>query len=90
MRLNRTRANGSRTETWRGVKLASNDPEGAVGEYQAALQLAPIEAQLVADATGVFEKQGRIDAAIEGYEALYKQGNPQAQQFAATILRCCW
>ncbi|HEV7447450.1 MAG TPA: tetratricopeptide repeat protein [Steroidobacteraceae bacterium] len=67
------------------VKLAANDPEGAVNEYEAALKLAPAEPQLVADAARVYEKQGRIDAAIAGYEALY-EGNPQVQQFAANNL----
>lgn len=67
------------------VKLASNDVEGAAGQYRVALKVAPTEAQLVADAAGFYEKQGRIDEAIAGYEALYK-GNPRAQQFAANNL----
>jgi tetratricopeptide (TPR) repeat protein len=67
------------------VKFAANDPDGALSEYQVALKLAPGEPQLVADAARVYEKQGRIDDAIAGYEALYK-GNPQVQQFAANNL----
>ena len=67
------------------VKVAANDPDGAVSEYQTALKLAPAEPQLVADAARLYEKQGRIDAAIAGYEALY-QANPQVRQFAANNL----
>jgi tetratricopeptide (TPR) repeat protein len=67
------------------VKLAANDPDGAISEYQAALKLAPAEPQLVADVAQVYEKQGRIDAAIAGYETLYRQ-NPRVQQFAANNL----
>jgi tetratricopeptide (TPR) repeat protein len=67
------------------VKVAANDPDGAVSEYQAALKLAPAEPQLVADAARLYEQQGRIDAAIAGYEVLY-QGNPQMRQFAANNL----
>lgn len=75
-------------QTYRNLaraKLASNDPEGAIGEYQAALKLAPAEPQLVAEVSQVYEKQGRIDDAIAGYESLYK-GNPQVAQFAANNL----
>jgi tetratricopeptide (TPR) repeat protein len=67
------------------VRLATNDPEGAANEYQAALKLAPADPQLVSDAAKVYEKQGRIDAAIAGYEALYR-GNPQGKDFAANNL----
>ena len=67
------------------VKLATNDVNGALDEYQAALALAPGEPQLVADAARVYEKQGKVDEAIGRYEALYK-GNPRAQQFAANNL----
>jgi tetratricopeptide (TPR) repeat protein len=67
------------------VKLATNDINGALDEYQAALGLAPAEPQLVADAARVYEKQGKVDEAIARYEALYR-GNPGAQQFAANNL----
>jgi tetratricopeptide (TPR) repeat protein len=67
------------------VKLATNDVNAALDEYQAALALAPSEPQLVADAARVYEKQGKVDEAIGRYEALYK-GNPRAQQFAANNL----
>jgi tetratricopeptide (TPR) repeat protein len=67
------------------VKVAANDPDGAVSEYQTALKLAPAEPQLVADAARLYEQQGRIDSAIAGYEALY-QKNPQVRQFAANNL----
>jgi tetratricopeptide (TPR) repeat protein len=67
------------------VKIAANDTDGAISEYQAALKLAPAEPQLVADAARLYEKAGRIDAAIAGYDALYK-GNPQVRQFAANNL----
>jgi tetratricopeptide (TPR) repeat protein len=67
------------------ARLGMNDPQAALGEYRAALKLAPAEAGLVADAASLYEKQGHIDEAIAGYEALYR-GNPQAQQFAANNL----
>jgi tetratricopeptide (TPR) repeat protein len=67
------------------VKLAVNDPAGAASEYQAALQLGPVEPQLVLEAARFYEKQGRIDDAIQAYDRLYK-GNPPTQQFAANNL----
>jgi tetratricopeptide (TPR) repeat protein len=67
------------------VKLATNDVSGAVSEYQTALGLAPAEAQLVADAARLFEKQGKVDEAIACYEALYS-GNSHTRQFAANNL----
>lgn len=67
------------------VKLATNDVNGAVSEYQTALGLAPAEPQLVADAARLFEKQGKVDEAIARYEALYS-GNPRTRQFAANNL----
>ena len=67
------------------VKLAAKDPEGAVAEYRAALKLAPSDPQLVSEAARLYEKQGRIDDAIAGYDALYK-ANQKAQQFAANNL----
>jgi tetratricopeptide (TPR) repeat protein len=67
------------------VRLAQNDPNGALGEYHASLQLAPTEPQLVADAARLYEKQGRIDDAMACYDRLYK-GNPKVRQFAANNL----
>jgi len=67
------------------VKLAQHDEAGAANEFHAALELAPTDATLVADAARVYEKQGNIDAAIAAYESLYRQ-NPQAKQFAANNL----
>jgi tetratricopeptide (TPR) repeat protein len=67
------------------VRLATNDSAGAAQEYQAALKIAPTESQLVADAASFFEQHGRVDDAIEGYEALYKR-NPRTQRFAANNL----
>jgi tetratricopeptide (TPR) repeat protein len=67
------------------VKVAINDINGAAGEFQAALKLAPAEPQLVVEAAAFYEKQGRVDDAIVGYEGLYKE-NPRTQQFAANNL----
>jgi tetratricopeptide (TPR) repeat protein len=67
------------------VKLAVQDLDGAASEYQAALQVAPGEPQLVADAATFYETHGRVDEAIAAYEELYRQ-NPQAQMFAANNL----
>jgi len=67
------------------VRLASNDPQSAATEYQAALKIAPAEAALVAEVASFYEKQGRIDEAIAGYEALQKS-NPRALQFASNNL----
>jgi tetratricopeptide (TPR) repeat protein len=67
------------------ARLELHDLEGALREYRAALELAPSDPQLVADAAGFYEKQGRIDDAIAGYEGLYK-ANPKLQQFAANNL----
>jgi tetratricopeptide (TPR) repeat protein len=67
------------------VKVALDDPESAVVEYQAALRIAPAEPQLVQEATSLYEKQKRIDAAIAAYEALYRL-NPPMQQLAANNL----
>jgi tetratricopeptide (TPR) repeat protein len=67
------------------AKTALNDTQGAILEYEAAAKIAPAEPQLVLEATVFFEKQGRIDAAIAGYEALYKS-NPLVQVLAANNL----
>jgi tetratricopeptide (TPR) repeat protein len=64
---------------------AANDPAQAIAEYEKAVQLAPAEPRPVVELTELYEKQGRIDAAIAGYEALYTQ-NPSTQQFAANNL----
>jgi len=67
------------------VKLAQHDDAGAAGALEAALALAPTDPTLVGDAARVYEKQGKVDAAIAAYEALYEK-NPQAKQFAANNL----
>ncbi len=67
------------------IELGAGDAPGAAREYTAALKLAPAEPQLVMDAARLYEQQGSIDAAIAGYEALYKE-NPKAQQWAANNL----
>ena len=68
------------------TKLAADDSQGALSEYQAALKLMSADPQLVAEAAQVYEKQGRIDDAIASYEALYKGADPKVQQFAANNL----
>lgn len=86
-----SRASSQDPRQWRAhqnlarLKLAMDDPDGAISEYRAALEIAPAEPQLVVDATRVYEKQGRIDAAIAGYETLYEQ-NPDTRQLAANNL----
>lgn len=68
------------------TKLAADDSQGALSEYQAALKLVPADPQLVAEAAQVYEKQGRIDDAIVSYEGLYKGADPKVQRFAANNL----
>jgi tetratricopeptide (TPR) repeat protein len=67
------------------LRVAAGDPEGAAGEYEAALKAAPLVAPLVVDAAQLFEKQGHVDQAIAAYEMLYK-GNLEARQLAANNL----
>ena len=67
------------------VRLAANDASGAIQEYQVALKLAPMQPSLVIDAAALYEKLGRIDAAMACYEALLK-GDPDSQQLAANNL----
>jgi len=67
------------------VKLAQHDEAGAANVFQSALELAPTDPTLVGDAARVYEKQGKVDAAIAAYEALYEK-NPKAKQFAANNL----
>lgn len=67
------------------LRLMMKDAPGAADEYAAALKLAPAEPLLVPEAAHFYEEQGKIDAAVAGYETLYKD-NPRAQQLAANNL----
>jgi tetratricopeptide (TPR) repeat protein len=67
------------------ARLAANDPEAAIAEYEKALQLAPGEPRLVVELTALYEKQGRVDDAIARYDALYRS-NPGVKQLAANNL----
>jgi predicted Zn-dependent protease len=67
------------------VRLAANDPAGALEKYQAAAQAAPAEPRVVTELAGLYEKQGRIDEAIASYEALYRT-DPDKQRLAANNL----
>lgn len=67
------------------VKLAQNDPAGAMADYESALKLAPLQPQLLVEAASLDEQQGRVDAAIGHYDALYRS-QPAARQLAANNL----
>jgi tetratricopeptide (TPR) repeat protein len=65
---------------------AANDPAQAIAEYEKAVQLAPAEPRPVVELTELYEKQGRIDAAIARYDALYRNSSSGVQQLAANNL----
>lgn len=67
------------------VRLAQNDPDAAMADYESALKIAPREAQLLAEAAALDEQHGHIDAAIAHYDALYRS-QPAARQLAANNL----
>jgi tetratricopeptide (TPR) repeat protein len=64
------------------VRLAADDPDGAIEEYQAALELEPAQPRLVTELATLYEKRGRIDDAIARYGPLLK-GDADSQQIAA-------
>jgi tetratricopeptide (TPR) repeat protein len=66
------------------AKAAANDTTGAVSAYEAAIKLAPGEAQLVAEIARLYEGEGHVDDAIARYEALY-QRNPRLQVAANNL-----
>ena len=67
------------------VRLAANDPDGAVAEYRKGLEVAPAQPRLLAELAGLYEKRGRIDEAVEQYDTLYRT-DPTARQVAANNL----
>jgi tetratricopeptide (TPR) repeat protein len=67
------------------VKLALGDTTAAVEYYKTAIELAPAEPVVVSELAALYEKQGRTDAAIACYEALYQHG-AGARPFAANNL----
>ena len=67
------------------ARLAANDPNGAIEEYQAGLRNAPGQPRLIAELAALYEKQGRIDEAMGCYEQLLK-ADPDSQQLAANNL----
>jgi tetratricopeptide (TPR) repeat protein len=67
------------------VKLAQGDPAGAIDQYRIALTLAPTQPRVLAELAPLYEKQGRIDAALTCYQDLYDH-SPGARQLAANNL----
>ncbi len=67
------------------VRVATEDPRGAIEAYQAALKLAPVQPVLATEAAALYEKQGRIDDAMACYDALLS-GDSDSQQLAANNL----
>jgi predicted Zn-dependent protease len=86
-----TRASAQDPRQWQAhrnlarVRLATNDQAGAANEFAVALKLAPADPLLVSEAARFYERQGEIDAAVAGYETLFK-GNARAKQLAANNL----
>jgi tetratricopeptide (TPR) repeat protein len=66
------------------VKLAGNDPSGAIETYRTALKLAPREPRVVTELASLYEKLGRVDEAIALYAPLLN--DPNVQQLAANNL----
>jgi len=60
------------------ARSAVNDVSGAIDAYQAAIKAAPGEPLLIAELAGVYQRQGRIDDAIAGYDAWVRR-NPHVQ-----------
>ena len=67
------------------VRVAANDPAGAISEYEMALSLAPAESRLSVELAALYEKHGRVNDAIARYDDLYRS-SPQLQQLAANNL----
>jgi predicted Zn-dependent protease len=67
------------------VKVVQSDADGAIADYEAALKIAPSDPQLLMEAAALEEQHGKIDAAIAGYDALYRN-DPQVRQLAANNL----
>lgn len=60
------------------------DAPGAVTAYQAAIKVAPTEPKLVTELADIYQSLGRIDEAIECYEA-GSRANPRAQTIANNL-----
>jgi tetratricopeptide (TPR) repeat protein len=67
------------------VRVAAGDLQGALQEYRTAFELAPTQPRVVMELAPLYEKQGRVDAAIACYEALYK-GDSNGRRIAANNL----
>jgi tetratricopeptide (TPR) repeat protein len=67
------------------VRLSANDTAGAIREYELAVKLAPQEPALTVALATLYEKEGRIDAAIARYAALYV-GDQRMRQLAGNNL----
>lgn len=67
------------------VRLAQGDWSGALADYESALQISPLEPQLLIEAATLDEQHGQVDAAIAHYDVLYKS-QPAARQIAANNL----
>ncbi len=68
------------------VRLAAGDTSGALESYQTAFKVAPTQLRVVTELAALYEKSGRIDAAIASYDALYKGGDSNTRQLAANNL----
>lgn len=71
------------------VHLVAHDQPGAVQEYEAGIKALPGQPQLVIELARLYEKQGRVDAAIALYENLAKAAprlEPLADNNVAMLL----
>ena len=66
------------------AKFVAKDVPGAIAAYEAGINAAPAEAQLVAELGSLYEGQQRIADAIEVYEQWNKR-NPQVQSIANNL-----
>ena len=66
------------------AKYGAGDTAGAVATYEAGIKAAPTEPTLVAELAQLYQKQGRIDAAIASYDSWYQQ-NPRAPVVANNL-----
>ena len=67
------------------VKLAQNDPNGALADCEAALKISPLEPRLLVETAALEQQHGQVEAAIAHYDTLYRN-EPPARQLAANNL----
>ena len=68
------------------TRLAAADTDGALRNYQAALQWGPTQPGVVTGLAALYEQRGRVDDAIAVYEVMYKSKSVEEQQIAANNL----